>query len=71
MMVKVAHLITEYYFCFPNSLKIKVKFTMLKTIMSISGKPGLYKLISKGKNMLIVESLSADKKRIPAYGHEK
>ena len=43
---------------------------MLKTIMSISGKPGLYKLISKGKNMLIVESLSADKKRIPAYGHE-
>ncbi len=44
---------------------------MLKTIMSISGKPGLYKLISKGKNMLIVESLSADKKRIPAYGHEK
>ncbi|MFW9623227.1 DUF5606 domain-containing protein [Bacteroides graminisolvens] len=44
---------------------------MLKTIMSISGKPGLYKLISKGKNMLIVESLSADKKRIPAYNHEK
>ena len=44
---------------------------MLKTIMSISGKPGLYKLISRGKNMLIVESLSADKKRIPAYGHEK
>ena len=29
---------------------------MLKTILSISGKPGLYKLISQGKNMLIVES---------------
>lgn len=43
---------------------------MLKTILSISGKPGLYKLISQGKNMLIVESL-ADKKRIPAYGKEK
>ena len=35
---------------------------MLKTILSISGKPGLYKLISQGRNMLIVESLT-DKKR--------
>ena len=26
---------------------------MLKTILSIAGKPGLYKLISQGKNMLI------------------
>lgn len=43
---------------------------MLKTILSISGKPGLYKLVSQGKNMLIVESLS-DKKRFPAYGNEK
>lgn len=43
---------------------------MLKTILSISGKPGLYKLISQGKNMLIVESL-VDKKRFPAHGNEK
>lgn len=43
---------------------------MLKTILSISGKPGLYKLVSRGKNMLIVESV-ADKKRFPAYGNEK
>ncbi|WP_300814780.1 DUF5606 domain-containing protein [uncultured Bacteroides sp.] len=43
---------------------------MLKTILSISGKPGLYKLVSQGKNMLIVESL-VDKKRFPAYGTEK
>lgn len=43
---------------------------MLKTILSIAGKPGLYKLVSKGRNMLIVESLS-DKKRFPAYGNEK
>ena len=35
---------------------------MLKTILSISGKPGLYKLVSQAKNMLIVESL-ADGKR--------
>ena len=44
---------------------------MLKTILSISGKPGLYKLISQGKNMLIVESVNAEKKRFPAYGNEK
>lgn len=44
---------------------------MLKTILSISGKPGLYKLVSQGKNMLIVESISAEKKRFPAYSHEK
>lgn len=43
---------------------------MLKKILSISGKPGLFKLISQGKNMLIVESLT-DKKRCPAYGNAK
>ncbi len=43
---------------------------MLKTILSISGRPGLFKLVSQGKNMLIVESL-ADKKRIPAYARDK
>ena len=46
-------------------------YTMLKTILSISGKPGLYKLISQGKNMLIVETIDATKKRFPAYGNEK
>ncbi|KAA6337809.1 hypothetical protein EZS27_014144 [termite gut metagenome] len=44
---------------------------MLKSILSISGKPGLYKLISQGKNMLVVESVSTDKKRFPAYTYEK
>ena len=44
---------------------------MLKTILSIAGKPGLYKLISQGKNMLIVETVDAAKKRIPAYGQDK
>ena len=43
---------------------------MLKTILAITGKPGLYKLVSRGKNMLIVESL-ADKKRCPAYGKDR
>ena len=43
---------------------------MLKKILSISGKPGLYKLVSQGKNMLIVESL-ADGKRIPSFSKDK
>ena len=43
---------------------------MLKTILAISGKPGLYKLISQAKNMLIVENL-ADKKRMPIYASDK
>ncbi len=37
---------------------------MLKTILSISGKPGLYRLLSSGNNVLIVESLET-KKRLP------
>ena len=44
---------------------------MLKTILSIAGKPGLYKLISQGKNMLIVETVDATKKRVPVYAHDK
>lgn len=43
---------------------------MLKKILSISGKPGLYKLISYGKNLLIVESL-VDGKRLPATARDK
>ena len=44
---------------------------MLKTILAISGKPGLYKLISQAKNMLIVETVSAEKKRVPVYASDK
>ncbi len=43
---------------------------MLKTILSISGRPGLFRLVNQGKNMLIVESLS-NGKRMPAYAHDK
>lgn len=43
---------------------------MLKTILAISGKPGLFKLVSQGKNMLIVEALATGK-RTPAYAHDK
>lgn len=43
---------------------------MIKKILSIAGRPGLYKLVSQGKNMLIVESLATGK-RTPAYAHDK
>ena len=43
---------------------------MLKEILSVSGKSGLFKLISQGKNMFIAESL-IDKKRIPVYMRDK
>ncbi|MBO4529810.1 MAG: DUF5606 domain-containing protein [Paludibacteraceae bacterium] len=43
---------------------------MLKKILSISGKSGLFELVSQGKNMLIVESLT-DHKKLPAYTNEK
>ncbi|MDL2222894.1 DUF5606 domain-containing protein [Bacteroidales bacterium OttesenSCG-928-M11] len=43
---------------------------MLKEILSVSGKPGLYKLVSQGKNMFIAESL-IDGKRIPVYARDK
>ena len=43
---------------------------MLKEILSVSGKPGLFKLISQGKNMFVAESL-IDHKRIPVYLRNK
>ncbi|MDR1756231.1 MAG: DUF5606 domain-containing protein [Culturomica sp.] len=43
---------------------------MLKEILSISGKPGLYKLINNTPNAIIVESL-VDGKRFPAYSNSK
>ena len=44
---------------------------MLKKILSISGKPGLYELISQGKNCIIVETLSEPKKKMPVFSADK
>ena len=44
---------------------------MLRTVLSVAGKPGLYKLVSNGRNMLIVEALDATKKRLPIHGIDK
>lgn len=43
---------------------------MLKDILAISGQSGLFKLISKGKNSIIVESLVTGK-RMPAHSANK
>lgn len=43
---------------------------MLKKILSISGRPGLYQLISYGRNMLIVEPLPAGR-RFPVHSRER
>ncbi|MBQ8594235.1 MAG: DUF5606 domain-containing protein [Bacteroidaceae bacterium] len=44
---------------------------MLKTILSIPGKSGLYKLVSSGKNLLVVETVDEVKKRMPVHGTDK
>ena len=44
---------------------------MLETILAISGKPGLYKLVSRGNRSLIIETLDAQKKRMPAFATDK
>ena len=43
---------------------------MLKKILTISGRPGLYKLVSYGKNMLLVEGL-IDNHRFPVHSRER
>jgi len=43
---------------------------MLKGILSISGYPGLFKMVTEAKNSVIVESLLTGK-RMPAYSTSK
>lgn len=44
---------------------------MLQTILAISGKPGLYKLVSRAKNSLIVEILDETHRRLPAFAADR
>ncbi|WP_027455756.1 DUF5606 domain-containing protein [Xylanibacter brevis] len=44
---------------------------MQQTILAIAGKPGLYKLVSRAKNSLIVEALDATHRRQPAFGTDR
>lgn len=43
---------------------------MLQPILSISGKSGLFRLVSRGKNTLIVEALDT-KRRTPTYPSDR
>ena len=43
---------------------------MEQTILSISGKPGLYKLVSRGKTNLIVEKVDETHKRLPIFASD-
>ena len=51
--------------------KIKKNKQMKETILAIAGKPGLYKLVSRGKNNLIVEALDATHRRQPAFATDR
>ena len=44
---------------------------MEQTILSISGKPGLYKLVSRGKANLIVEYIDQQHKRMPVFASDR
>lgn len=43
---------------------------MLRTILTVTGKPGLFKIVSQGKGTLVVEDL-ATKKRFPIHARDK
>lgn len=43
----------------------------METILSVSGKPGLYKLVSRGKMNLIVETIDATHRRTPVFATDK
>ena len=44
---------------------------VFETVLTISGKPGLYRLLSHGRNMFIVECVDASKKRVPVYNSDQ
>lgn len=44
---------------------------MQQVILAIAGKPGLYKLVTRGNNNLIVEALDGTHKRMPAFATER
>ncbi len=43
----------------------------METILSIAGKPGLYKLVNRGKNTFIVEALDATHRRMPVFSTDR
>ena len=44
---------------------------MLETILAIAGKPGLYKLVSRGNRSLVIESIDDKHHRMPAFSTDR
>ncbi|MBR5083872.1 MAG: DUF5606 domain-containing protein [Prevotella sp.] len=44
---------------------------MQTTILSVAGKPGLFKLVTRGKANLIIEALDETHKRMPVFATDK
>lgn len=44
---------------------------MLKNVLAIAGKPGLYKMVSRGSRSIIIESLDSTHRRQPAFSADK
>ncbi|MBR5335884.1 MAG: DUF5606 domain-containing protein [Bacteroidaceae bacterium] len=44
---------------------------MFERVLTISGKSGLYRLVSSGRNMFVVEAVDASHKRMPVYNSDK
>lgn len=44
---------------------------MFERIMTVSGKPGLFRLVSSGRNMFVVEMIDSTHKRMPVYNSDK
>lgn len=43
----------------------------METILAISGKPGLFRLVSRGNRNLIVETLDEKHRRMPAFATDR
>lgn len=50
---------------------MKTLYIMQNHILSITGRPGLYKLLKQGRGMLIVESVDNEHRRMPVGERDK
>ncbi len=68
MLVKIQnHLILNLYIF---AQIIETEYMNIKDILTISGQPGLFKLISQGQNAVIVENLETGK-RMPSHANNR
>ncbi len=43
----------------------------MEKILSISGKSGLFRMVNRGKNTLVIETVDAARRRMPAFSSDK